>query len=517
MKIKEGNEMNSMLKWFFCIASVVLLSSISFGYSGGSGTAGAPYQIADADDLLELAGDTGNYDKCFILTANIDLAGRSFTTALIAPDTSDDADYQGTGFTGRFDGNYHVISNLTIDTQGQDKDYLGLFGYLGSNPDSDVLRNVGIKDLIITAGSSSQNIGALAGLNGGTIQKCFAQGTIAGGSASLYVGGLVGNNGSIVQNCYAVVDVTAGASSQMIGGLAGMCAIASNCYAAGYVSGGAAVGGLAGSAYYLPFIQNCYFLAPGDGGGPNNSIGTVLTDVQMRQQVNFVTWDFQGDAGDGEEEVWQMSGGYPVLAWQVPVGMRQLVVLSRYWQMTGCVFGQPCVIADWYDDDVIDTKDLALLVQSWLEHGMKTDYPKTADDFETGDFTKLPWVQGGAANWTIISDSDVYQGVYSAKSGSIGNSQSSTLELTATVSGESEIVFAVKVSSESGFDKLDFYIDGNIRLMGLSGEVGWSEIRLGGFSDGVHTFKWSYSKDSGGSGGSDCAWIDNVRILRLEE
>lgn len=509
--------MNSMLKWVFCVASVVLLSSISFGYSGGSGTAGAPYQIADADDLLELAGDTGNYDKCFILTADIDLAERSFTTALIAPDTSDGADHQGTKFTGRFDGNYHVISNLTINTLGQDNDYLGLFGYLDSNPDGDVLRNVGITNLIIIAGSSSQNIGALAGFNAGTIQECSAQGIITGGNASLYVGGLVGHNGLIIQNCYAVVDVTAGASSQMIGGLAGKCLGAFNCYAAGHVSGGAAVGGLAGSAYYMFYILNSYFLSPADGGGPDNGIGTVLTDAQMRQQVNFVTWDFQGSADDGEAEVWQMAGGYPVLAWQVPVGMRQLAVLSRYWQMTGCVSGQPCVIADWYDDNVIDTKDLALLVQSWLEPAIQTDYPKTADDFETGDFTKLPWVQGGAANWTIISGPDVYQGVYSAKSGAIGNSQSSTLELTATVSGESEIVFNVRVSSQSSSDKLDFYIDGNIRLMGLSGEFGWSEVRLGGFSDGVHTFKWSYSKDSSTSNGSDCAWIDNVRILRLEE
>jgi hypothetical protein len=509
MKIKEGNEMNSMLKWFFCIASVVLLSSISFGYSGGSGTAGAPYQIADADDLLELAGDTGNYDKCFILTANIDLAGRSFTTALIAPNTDDNT----TAFTGVLNGNYHVISNLTIDTLGQNQGYLGLFG----NIQSGTVKRLGLENVSVTCGDESAYVGTLAGLNQSTVDQCYAKGTIHGGESSINLGGLFGASVGMITNCYADVDVYAGESAQILGGFVGTAyGIFSNCYASGFVDSRYSAGGFGGLAYTW-YLFNCYFLAPGDGGGPNNGVGIALTDAAMRQQGSFVGWDFQGDAGDGEEEVWQMSGGYPVLAWQVPVGMRQLVVLSRYWQMTGCVFGQPCVIADWYDDDVIDTKDLALLVQSWLEHGMKTDYPKTADDFETGDFTKLPWVQGGAANWTIISGSDVYQGVYSAKSGSIGNSQSSTLELTATVSGESEIVFAVKVSSESGFDKLDFYIDGNIRLMGLSGEVGWSEIRLGGFSDGVHTFKWSYSKDSGGSGGSDCAWIDNVRILRLEE
>jgi hypothetical protein len=495
----------------------VLMFSVSgFTYSGGDGTSANPYQIIDANDLLELAADTDNYDKYFILTADINLAGHSFTTAVIAPDTSDSTGFQGTAFSGRLDGNYHVISNLTVNTQGQNNSHLGLFGYLDNNPEGDTARNISLIDVNITTGSTSQNIGALAGINGGTISQCSVQGTITGGGASLYIGGLVGHNASIIQNCYAVVNVTAGASSQMIGGLTGKSAIAANCHASGYVSGGASVGGLTGSAYIMFYIQNCYFLSPADGGGPDNGIGTALTDTQMRQQVNFVTWDFQGNASDGETEIWQINGGYPVLNWQVPVGMRQLVVLSRYWDKTGCTSGQPCSIADWYDDDVIDMTDLELLVDSWLGHGMKTDYPKIQDDFETGDFTALPWVHGGAADWTIISGTDVYQGTYSAKSGIIDNNESSTLELTADITQDSEIVFAVKVSSKSGSDGLNFYIDGSDRIIGgLSGEMNWSEFRFN-FGPGTHTFKWTYSKDSSGVAGSDSAWLDNIRILRLE-
>ncbi|MBM4103467.1 MAG: hypothetical protein FJ263_05360 [Planctomycetes bacterium] len=503
--------MNSIVKRVLGIASAVFLSSISFGYSGGSGTTDAPYQIADADDLLELAADTGNYDKYFILTADIDLAGYSFTTAVIAPNTDDNS----TVFTGTFNGNYHVISSLTIDTQGQNQGYLGLFG----NIQSSTIKRLGLKNVSVTCGDESAYVGTLAGLNQGTIDQCYAKGAIHGGVSPQNLGGFVGASAGTVTNCHADVDVYAGASAQILGGFAGTAyGVLSNCYASGFVDSRASAGGFGGIIHpWFSLLLNCYFLSPGDGGGPNNGIGTLLSDSQMRQQSSFVGWDFQGSAADGEEEVWQMNGGYPVLAWQVPVGMRQLVVLSRYWQATGCISGQPCVIADWYDDNVIDTKDLALLVQSWLEPAIQTDYPKTEDNFETGDFTKLPWVQGGNAGWTIVSCSNVYDGLYSAKSGAIGHSQSSTLELTAAVSGKSEIVFAVKVSSESGFDKLDFYIDGSIRLMGLSGEYGWNEMRFSGFSDGVHTFKWSYSKDSSGIGGSDCAWIDNVRILRLEE
>jgi hypothetical protein len=42
-------------------------------YSGGSGTADDPYQIATAADLIALGETPDDYDKHFILTAEIDL------------------------------------------------------------------------------------------------------------------------------------------------------------------------------------------------------------------------------------------------------------------------------------------------------------------------------------------------------------------------------------------------------------------------------------------------------------
>ena len=27
---------------------------------------------------------------------------------------------------------------------------------------------------------------------------------------------------------------------------------------------------------------------------------------------------------------------------------------------------------------------------------------------------------------------------------------------------------------------------------------------------GTHTFRWQYSKDASGSGGSDCIWVDHI-------
>jgi hypothetical protein len=92
-------------------------------YSGGTGEPNAPYQIATAEDLMLLGESPEDYDKHFILIADIDLdpnlPGRKvFNRAIIAHDTFDRI-----SFTGAFDGNNHTISHLTISGDT----YLGLF------------------------------------------------------------------------------------------------------------------------------------------------------------------------------------------------------------------------------------------------------------------------------------------------------------------------------------------------------------------------------------------------------
>jgi hypothetical protein len=123
------------------LIAVCLVSIRAYAkYDGGSGTADDPYQIATAADLIALGEDPNDYDKHFILTADIDLdpnlPGRKvFDKAVIAPDTDAGEDYfQGTGFTGVFDGNDHTISHLTITGVS----YLGLLGRLGSGPRSKI-------------------------------------------------------------------------------------------------------------------------------------------------------------------------------------------------------------------------------------------------------------------------------------------------------------------------------------------------------------------------------------------
>jgi len=129
------------------------------------------------------------------------------------------------------------------------------------------------------------------------------------------------------------------------------------------------------------------------------------------------------------------------------------------------------------------------------------------EDWETGDFSQFEWETGGNNNWTITNVAP-YEGTYSAKSGDINDNQSSYLSISYNVLANGEISFFKKVSSESSYDFLSFYIDDNLQDS-WSGEVAWSESSYP-VTSGQHTFKWEYSKDVSVSTGSDCGWLDYI-------
>ena len=128
------------------------------------------------------------------------------------------------------------------------------------------------------------------------------------------------------------------------------------------------------------------------------------------------------------------------------------------------------------------------------------------EDFETNNFESFEWQFGGNANW--FTTTGAYEGSYCARSGSIGHNQSSSLYLTVDVLSAGELSFYKKVSSESGWDFLRFYVDNN-EMGSWSGNVNWSQETYP-VSAGSHTFKWEYTKDVYVSTGSDCGWIDYI-------
>jgi Galactose oxidase, central domain/Rhodanese-like domain/Kelch motif/The GLUG motif len=210
-------------------------------YVGGSGTPADPYQIATAADLIALGETPDDYDKHFILTADIDLdpnlpGGRVFDRAVIAPDTNNvTGNFQGTAFTGVFEGSGHTISHLTIRGAG----YLGLFGQLGHRAS---ISNLGLETVEVTG--TAPYLGGLAGYNDrGTFVSSYSAGMVNGTSG---VGGLIGyNEWGHITDTYSNATVTGG---DCVGGLVGENYYGSidSSHSTGSVSGEEAVGGLVG-------------------------------------------------------------------------------------------------------------------------------------------------------------------------------------------------------------------------------------------------------------------------------
>ena len=129
------------------------------------------------------------------------------------------------------------------------------------------------------------------------------------------------------------------------------------------------------------------------------------------------------------------------------------------------------------------------------------------EDFETGNLKKLPWTSATALKWYASSNFPL-DGNFSARSGKIGDSQTTDMKITLFVTDTGRLQFKYKVSSEDYYDFFKFYVD-SILITAVSGQSG-----LQNFSDtiskGWHTFLWRYTKDEADSYGDDCVWVDDI-------
>ena len=133
------------------------------------------------------------------------------------------------------------------------------------------------------------------------------------------------------------------------------------------------------------------------------------------------------------------------------------------------------------------------------------------EDFESGEFDAQMWANDPQYAWSFVTD-EPYEGVYCVKSGAIGNNQQTSITLTLNVSENDSIGFYYKVSSETNYDKLFFYID-DVEKNNWSGSIAWSRAQYY-VTAGSHTFTWKYKKDTSLASGSDCCWIDFVILPR---
>ncbi len=135
------------------------------------------------------------------------------------------------------------------------------------------------------------------------------------------------------------------------------------------------------------------------------------------------------------------------------------------------------------------------------------NYGDIMEDFESGSFGDN-WSVSSSNPWEIVSGG---RGNYCAKANNHGNHNSSGyMELQVNVVAEGEFSFWYKVSSESNYDKLHFYMDSQEKQV-WSGTIDWTECTQL-VTVGQHTFRWEYTKDGSVSSGDDCAWVDDIKF-----
>jgi len=125
--------------------------------------------------------------------------------------------------------------------------------------------------------------------------------------------------------------------------------------------------------------------------------------------------------------------------------------------------------------------------------------------------TNLVWTFGGNTPWfgeTYITHS----GVSAAQSGAIGDGQESWIQTT--VAGPGPLTYWWKVSSETNYDFLQFYVNDVLQSNSISGEVDWQQQTMI-LPPGDQTLRWRYTKDKDTNTGADAAWLDDVSFISV--
>ena len=245
------------LRWLLCI--LFLTCPVRAQYGGSSGTVEDPYLISTAEHMNTIGANWDDWNRHFILMADIDLSGYTETDFNIIGIGNRNA------FTGVFDGNGHTISNFSYASSNGG--YKGLFRYVSGQ--SAQIKDLGLIAPDINAGTGSC-VGSLAGfVSSGTIKNCYVEGGSVAGKT--WVGGLVGYNGCSLNDCYSTCNVS---GNEEVGGLVGHNSSweITDCSAGGEVFGRQYVGGLAGSNSGT--IKNSS--AVGTVGGGGRTVGGLV-------------------------------------------------------------------------------------------------------------------------------------------------------------------------------------------------------------------------------------------------
>jgi hypothetical protein len=212
------------------------------------------YQITSKEELVWFvkAVNGGNNAVNALLKSDIELNANDEWTPIGTSDTP---------YSGTFDGNGHIISGVTISGTSNN---VGLFGYTA---ESAVIKNLGVINSTV---SGNDDVGAICGVNSGTITACYTTASVSG---SVDVGGICGINNGTVSYCYHT-DGTVSGSDFSAGGICGdNTGTVKNCFNTAAVSGDLMTGSICGSNDGT--LTACYYLTGTADSGIGDGDGTA--------------------------------------------------------------------------------------------------------------------------------------------------------------------------------------------------------------------------------------------------
>ena len=272
-------------------------------WTNGSGTSNDPYLIETAENLAYLAEKVNEGYQAqgmevfknvyFLMTDDLDLNNINWTP--IGNVDYANSSLSGFCFAGIFDGWYHTISNLKIQTNASITGlFAGLYGEQGPPPSD---RSGQIRHLSVVNGSITSTgfgaggiVGAIAGE--AFVYQCSYSGTIqiSNGDSFCGAGGIVAAAAqySEISECSFAGNITA-SNSAFTGaaGAGGIVAIAmdnttiSECYNTGTISGNALIisvaAGIVGATLQENnvFVHSCYNVGTVSAGTKGGIFGMV--------------------------------------------------------------------------------------------------------------------------------------------------------------------------------------------------------------------------------------------------
>lgn len=255
--------------------------------------------IETVEDFRKIDDDlSGNY----VLAQNIDFGGNSYRPI---------AYKSGTSFTGKFSGNGHTISNISVN---YDDDLVGLFG-----TNKGLIMNLAVSGEV----TGEEYIGGICAKNEGTIYSCFFDGEVKQSATTQRkgkVGGICGTNYAIISNCFNSADVS---GKDYIGGICGEMygkdPVVVYCVSVGKVSGftgSAIVGGICGYGNGISYggsseLSHCRFDM--DVSGSINLINGGNTITNRGDNYSYKTEILCGDNIDSfDPDIWNAAKGVVV-------------------------------------------------------------------------------------------------------------------------------------------------------------------------------------------------------------